>query len=206
MTKAQPIDLRGAAEGLFASPTLVDLLCIFCAHVDQRFFVNELIRRSGRFPRSVQLALAKLERAGLVRSERQGNARYYQVQTEHPFFAELRSLSAKVLDEGQILRAALAPIAAVRVAFLRPKDPEAPDLDLVAVYDGPRPNVESALAAASSRLGRPLSVELVSAEEWLRQAKRPRSFVGWLLEEKRTYVIGGDSDLPGASSADNRGP
>jgi DNA-binding transcriptional ArsR family regulator len=191
------LDLRAAAEALFASPTLVDLLAVFCAEPDRRFYVNELIKRIGRFPRSVQLALAKLETAGLVRSERQANARYYRIESAHPFYPALRQLVAQMVDPERVLRQALASVADVRVAFLRAVEPDQPDLDLVVIVDGPFAAVEQAVDGASRRLGRPVSLHCLSADDWSRQARRPRSFVRWLLDEPRTYLVGDDGRLPG---------
>src|SRR5258708_7231692 len=102
------IDPRDAAEQLFASSTMLDVLGLLCSAPDRRFYVNELIRRSGRFPRSVQLALAKLDRAGAVRSERQANVRFYQIVVEHPFYFELSSICAKLADVTFPLRRAVA--------------------------------------------------------------------------------------------------
>jgi DNA-binding transcriptional ArsR family regulator len=195
-TSPEP-DLRRAADALFASPTVVDLLGIFAREPTQRFFVNELIRRSGRFPRSVQLALAKLETAGLVRSERQANSRFYALERHHPFYPDVLSLCAKIFDPRGVLRQALTRAGQVTVAFLRPDEPDALDRELVVIAEASlRPPLEAELAAASPHLSRAVRLQLVSADEWRRQARRERSFVRWLLEEPRDYLIGGDSDLP----------
>ncbi len=190
-------DLRQAADALFASPTVVDLLGIFAREPTQRFFVNELIRRSGRFPRSVQLALAKLETAGLVRSERQANSRFYALDPHHPFYPDVLSLCAKIFDPRGVLRQALSRAGHVTVAFLRPDEPDAPDRELVVIAEASlRPVLDAELAAASARLTRPIRLQLVTTDEWRRQARRERSFVRWLLEEPRDYLIGGDPNLP----------
>ena len=196
-TTAPELDLRRAADALFASPTIVDLLGIFAREPGQRFFVNELIRRSGRFPRSVQLALAKLETAGLVRSERQANSRFYALEPQHPFYSEVLSLCAKIFDPRGIIRQALGRAGQVSVAFLRPDEPDAPDRELVVIAEASlRPLLDAELAAASARLTRPIRLQLVTADEWRRQARRERSFVRWLLEEPREFLIGSDPDLP----------
>jgi hypothetical protein len=167
------------------------------AEPGRRFYVNELIRRTGRFPRSVQLALAKLEASGIVQSERQANARYYRVVADHPLHSELLSICAKLGDVTYLLRRILANLVGLRVAFLRPDDPGTTDLNLVVVgEEDVRGAADAALATVSSRLGRAVRVEFVSVAEWARQARRDRSFVRWLLEEPRRYVVGGDADLP----------
>jgi hypothetical protein len=191
-------DPRDAAEQLFASSALLDVLGVLCAAPERSFYVNELIRRSGRFPRSVQLALAKLERAGIVRSDRRANSRHYQMVVEHAFFSELASICAKVADVSHPLRRSLRKIDGIRVAFLRPDDNDAADLNVVVVgEDHARSGTESTLAHVSARFGRAIHLEFVTSEEWIRQARRERSFVRWLLEEPRRYLVGSDADFPG---------
>jgi hypothetical protein len=192
------IDPREAAEQLFASSTLVDVLAVIIVEPDRRLYVNELIRRTGRFPRSVQLALAKLEEAGLIQSERRANVRYYRIVKDHPFYPELTSICAKLSDVSFPVRRALVSLDGLRVAFLRPDEPASTDLNVVLVGgdDAARGPAETVLAALSSRLGRAIRVEFFSVEEWARQARRERSYVRWLLDEPRRYLVGGDSDLP----------
>ncbi len=196
------VDLREAADQLFSSSTVVDLLLLLCREPERQYYVNELIRRTGRFPRSVQLALATLERAGLVRSERRANARFYQIDQQHPFYPELSSLAEKILDERAALRLAIGSIPGVRLAFLRPADAESSDLDLVVLGTADaRSAVDAAIASVSHRLGRTIRTEHFTSDEWTRQARRERSFVRWLLEEDRRYVVGGDEELPRAPMA-----
>ena len=196
--KSPALDLRSAADELFASATLVDVLLLLCANPANRFYVNELIKRTGRFPRSVQLALAKLEAARLVQTERQANAKYYRIAEEHPFFPELHVLAIKILDVGQALRAALEAVVGIRAAFVRSGDADGPELDVVVVGDAERSLVEDALGLAERRTGRSFHLDFFTVEEWDRQLRRERSFVRWLLQEERTYVVGDASSLPNA--------
>jgi len=194
--KPPAFDLRSAADELFASATLVDVLLLLCANPGDRFYVNELIKRTGRFPRSVQLALAKLEAARLVETERQANAKYYRISDQHPFFPELHGLATKILDVGQALRAALESVDGVRAAFLRSGETDGPELDLVVIADAERPSVDDALATAERRTGRSFHLDFFTVDEWNRQLRRERSFVRWLLQEERTYVVGDASGVP----------
>lgn len=190
-------DLRSAADELFASSTLVDLLLLFCANPEQRFYVNEMIKRTGRFPRSIQLALAKLEAAGLVQSERQANAKFYRIVAGHPFYPELRTLCTRILDVGEALRARLGRIAGIRVAFVRREEGEtgSADLDLVVIGEGGREEIEATVAELGRRLGRPIHLDFFPIEEWDRQRRRERSYARWLLTERRVVVLGDEAFL-----------
>lgn len=189
-------DPRGSADLLFGSTTLVDLLILLIKSPDRRYYVNELIRLVGRYPRSVQLALERLEAAGVVRSEREANARFYRIAMDHPFCPALKALVEKIPNPSAALRLALAGVSGVRVAFIRPEEAGSSGLDLVVVGDAERARVEEAVAGAGRGVGQDVRVECFGVDDWLRQAKRERSYVRWLLEEQRTYVVGSDADLP----------
>ncbi|MBX6771245.1 MAG: hypothetical protein IRY83_05935 [Chloroflexi bacterium] len=188
--------LRRSAEELFGSASLLDLLILFCQEPSRPFYVNELVRLTGRFPRSVQLALTRLAAAGIVASERRANAKFYFLVEDHPFVPALRALIAAIPDVTGALRSSLGAANGIRVAFLRPKDEDAREEALV-VIGGERTDVERAVAEAAERLGMPIRLEHFGSEEWERQARRERSYVRWLLAEERSYLIGSDDDLPG---------
>ncbi|MGH2459246.1 MAG: hypothetical protein ACRDIY_10310 [Chloroflexota bacterium] len=189
-------DPREAADVLFGSSALVDLLVLWGQEPGRRYYVNELIRATGRFPRSIQLALARLEAAGLVRGERVANARFYQFVGDHPFSSQLLAIAGKIPRPVDLLRHALRSASDVRVAFLRAEDAESTTIDLVVVGRGDRASVEAALSGSEEIGGREVRIEYFPEAEWRRQAKRERSYVRWLLEERRDYLIGDDGGLP----------
>lgn len=194
------VNPRAAADELFASSALVDVLVLLGRAPEERFYVNEIIQRTGRFPRSIQLALARLEAAGLVTSERQANAKFFRIAADHPFFPEVRSIVAKILDVRTALSQAFGELGGIRAAFLRPADAASDEVELVVVGEAARRAVEEAVGAVAARLKRPIQVQVFSPEEWARQSRRERSFVRWLLEERRDYLVGGDSDLPATAT------
>lgn len=187
---------RDAADRLFGSAALVDLLIVLSRDSGRRYYVNELIRETGRYPRSVQLALARLEAAGVVRGERVANAKFYRLAGDHPFVNELMTIAAKIPRAADVLRQALRGASDVRVAFLRPEEVAPSELDVVVIGHGDRAGVEAAVTGIGTIGGRDVRVEYFTEDEWRRQAKRERSYVRWLLEEQHHYVIGDDNDLP----------
>ncbi|HLH74339.1 MAG TPA: helix-turn-helix domain-containing protein [Chloroflexota bacterium] len=190
--------LRSMADALFASPTLVDLCLLLFRDPGRRFYVNELVKESGRFPRSVQLALGKLETAGLVSSEKQANAKFYRLDIDHPFFPHLSAIFRSIPDVRSLLRQALATVDGIVVAFLRPEEPETREVPLVVVGNVERSDVERLARTLAEQTDQAIQVEVFSVDDWRRQARRERSYVRWLLEEPREYLIGDDTQLPRA--------
>ena len=189
------LDVRQAADVLFGSPTSVDLLIQFCRNPDRRFYVNELIKLTGRFPRSVQLALSKLERVGILQSERLANARYYAMNSEHPFFADVLSLVRKIPDGDSALLQSLRKVEGIRVAYRRFEEEPAGDLELVVMGEVQRRAVEDAIEPVAVRLQQRVRLECFASEEWRRLAHRERSIVQWLLEGPRRFILGSEAEL-----------
>ncbi len=189
-------DPRESANRLFGSAAVVDLLIVLCADPGRRYYVNELIKVTGRYPRSVQLGLARLEAAGVIRGERVANATFYCLVTDHPFAEALVAIAARIPRPVDLLKQALLGLDDVRVAFLRNADDDSGALDVIIVGRGDRPSVEAAVANLNRVAGREVSLEYFAEDEWRRQARRERSYVRWLLEEPRRYLIGQDLDLP----------
>src|SRR5579885_2803870 len=100
-------DPRESANRLFGSAAVVDLLIVLCADPGRRYYVNELIKVTGRYPRSVQLGLARLEAAGVIRGERVANATFYCLVTDHPFAEALVAIAARIPRPVDLLKQAL---------------------------------------------------------------------------------------------------
>src|ERR1700674_1704901 len=78
---------------------------------ERSYHLSELRRLTGLGSASLQRELNKLAEAGLVASERVGNLRTFQANTESPVYGELVTLTRKTLGVQPMLRAALEPLA-----------------------------------------------------------------------------------------------
>lgn len=57
-----------------------ELRAIFQANPEQWFYINELIRLTGRYPNSVQKALMGLEKEGEIKTKKVDNKRFFQIK------------------------------------------------------------------------------------------------------------------------------
>ena len=86
---------------------------------ERSYHLSELRRLTGLGSASLQRELGKLAAAGLVRSEKVGNLRRFQANTESPVYEELAGLTRKTLGAQPLLQEALAPIEAkLDLAFI----------------------------------------------------------------------------------------
>ncbi len=125
--------------------------------------VRELARELGRSPTIVGAELDRLERAGILASERIGRARRYRVDEDSPIAAEIRSLVRKTIGVEARLRAALADLAGVEEAFLygsyaRGDERPASDLDLFVIGAVDQEALTERLAEVERELDRDVNV------------------------------------------------
>jgi predicted nucleotidyltransferase len=182
--------------GLFSSRTLVRLLSVFLMNPGRSYYQQELVRLLGDSLRPVQLALAKLERAALIVKRREGKQVYYSVETTHPAFADLKSLFAKTFALGDVLRAALEPIAdEVQFAFVygsvaAGEERASSDVDVFLVGSASRGALSEVLGASEATLGREVNLSLYTAERFDAALAANDPFVARLLELPQLWLVG----------------
>ena len=130
----------GVADALFTKVQQRVLAVLFGNHA-RSFYANELIALACSGSGAVQRELAQLEAAELVTVRRVGNQKHYQANASAPIFEELRGLVLKTSGLVDVLRAALAPLAAqIDQAFIygsvaKGKDTAKSDIDLMVISE-----------------------------------------------------------------------
>ncbi|MBI1812655.1 winged helix-turn-helix transcriptional regulator [Candidatus Peregrinibacteria bacterium] len=85
-------------KALFSSQTRVKLLSTFLLHPEQEYFIRELTRLLGEQINSIRRELENLRRIGLVKARHRNRKKYYHVESEFPFFLELKSIFSKEIQ------------------------------------------------------------------------------------------------------------
>lgn len=134
----------------------------------------------------------RLERAGLVRSERVGRSRILLPNEESPYYPELYGLLLKAFGPATVIGPELGRIEGIERAFVygswaaryhgEPGDDPA-DIDVVAIGRPSQLAVTRAERMLSDRLGRQVNVMGVPNEEW--EAARS----GFLQQVKEGPVV-----------------
>src|SRR5205807_6684818 len=127
-------------EALFGK-TQRQVLGLLFADPERSYFANEIVRLAGSGSGAVHRELAVLEAAGLVSATRVGNQKHYRANRASPIFEELRGIVVKTFGVADVLRGALAPLAAkIRSAFIygsvaKGNDTATSDIDLMVISD-----------------------------------------------------------------------
>ena len=161
------------------------------------FHMNELRRLTGLGSASLQRELGKLAAAGLVRSEKVGNLRRFQANTESPVYEELAGLTRKTLGAQPLLQDALAPIREkLDLAFIygsvaKGTDTAKSDIDVMVVgNDLLLSEVLKLLLPVESQLGRKVNPTLYTPAEYKRRRAQKDSFLNRVLKQPVLPLIG----------------
>lgn len=164
---------------------------------ERSYHLNELRRLTGLGSASLQRELGKLATAGLVRSEKVGNLRVFQANTESPVYEELAGLTRKTLGAQPRLQEALAPIQAkLDLAFIhgsvaKGTDTATSDIDVVLVGNGLLlSEILELLLPIESQLGRKINPTLYTPTEYKRRRAQKDSFLHRVLRQPVVPLIG----------------
>ena len=199
--KTLPPPISGIADVLFTK-VQQRVLGVLFGNPDRSFYANEVIALAGSGTGAVQRELARLEAAGLVTVTRLGKQKHYQANAAAPVFEELRGLVLKTSGLADVLRGALAPLAAqISAAFIygsvaKRQDTAKSDIDLMVVSDSlSYADLFAALEEATNRLGRPVNPTVYSRQELDKRIRAGNAFIKRVLAQAKLWVIGEELGL-----------
>lgn len=191
----RPSTQQGPLSRLVGEPTLRAVLGIFLLDPSVRIHQREIARQASANLRSVQVALDRLERAGVLRAERSGNRLYYSA-IESEQFNSLREALSPEIGLVAAMRDALGRFGdAIEAAFIfgsvaRGDDRIGSDVDLLVVGDVPDRDLFPAIGEVERRLGREVNVLKYRREQFERLRANDSHFVRSVLAGARIDLFG----------------
>ncbi|MES2321861.1 MAG: ArsR family transcriptional regulator [Pseudomonadota bacterium] len=189
------------ADALF-TPAQQKLLALLFVQVDKAFHLNEIMRLTGLGTASAQRELKRLDDAGLILSERVGNARLFRPNRSSPVYPELHGLIQKTFGLAGVLRSALQPISSsLSVAFVygsiaKGAETAQSDVDLMLVGETVSYGALLAvLAPAEQTLGRKISPTPYTHAEFTKRLQEQQNFLTRVLELPKIFILGDNDDL-----------
>jgi predicted nucleotidyltransferase len=187
-------------ERLFTSRVRVRLLTLFITHPSESFYIRQITRITGETYNNIRQELQNLAALGFIQEERQANALYYKVNTEHFLFPEIKILILKTEAVGDRLREALSTLGNIQVAFLygstaKGTDFPSSDIDLMVIGEVNLDVLDKMINTIEEEIGRTVNYTLFSAKEWQNRVKQRNSFVKDVLIHKKIFLLGDINDL-----------
>ena len=182
------------------------VLALLLLRPEESLHLREIARAMHKAPGTLMRELNALAEAGVLVRKRVGNQVHFQANPGCPIFEELRNILKKTVGVADVLRDALAPLAArIRAAFVygsiaRGEERAGSDLDLMIVGDVRFAEVVAALAPAQEALRREVNPNVYPALEFRKKAAAGEPFLKRVLVERKIFIIGGEDDL-GKSAA-----
>src|SRR6185312_14417938 len=159
------------------------VLALLYGMPDQTFFVRQIAREIGTSVGSVQRELETLSEVGLLNRTTIGRQVFYQANSHHPAFADVRSLIAKTSGIFHQLRSALAPLASqiifalVYGSIARGDEDAGSDVDLMIVGNVTLDDVLAQLTSVENVIGRPTNPTVYSLKEFKAKIKDGNHFL-----------------------------
>jgi predicted nucleotidyltransferase len=177
------------------------LLAMLYGHVDQSFYVRQLVRAIGAGHGALQRELKYLTEMGLVLRRNQGNQVLYQANSQSPIFSEIKGLITKTVGIHDVIHSALASLGPeIQIVFVygsvaRQKERANSDVDLMVLGDASFSEVVSALGPAQKALGREINPTVFPASEFRSKLAAGNHFLRSVMKEKRLFVLGTENEL-----------
>ncbi len=180
---------------IIGSKSRVKLMTLFLLSPGERFYVRELVRKTGENINSVRRELQRLERVGLLTSEREGNMKYYEVNREAPIYEELKRIFLKTEGVGKVIEDNLAKLGDIRAAFIygsfaRGEERLGSDIDVVIVGEVEEEKLIELVSEVEGRIGRQINYVLFTPEEFESRKKKKDLFVTNVLMEPKIMLVG----------------
>ena len=166
----------GLADFLF-SPTQQKILGPLLMSPGRSYRVLELLRMAGSGRGGAQVQLNKLLKAGVLLEEWSGNQKHIQINTNFPFYSELRSICLKSFGLIEKFRQILSDKKGqIKRAFIfgsiaSGKDTATSDIDLMVIGEVGYLDLLDLIVAAEIELGRTIHINFHSEEEWDKKQK-----------------------------------
>ena len=177
------------------------ILALLYSHPDRSYYLRHLVRSAGVGLGAAQREVKRLTDAGIIRRTVSGNQVFYQANPECPVFGELKGLMVKTTGVADVLRAALAPLAAqIRLAFIfgsvaKLAQRNGSDVDVMVVGELTFGEIVSALGAAQETLAREINPTVYSPAEFRSKLKAGHHFVTAVIGGEKVFLIGDEHEL-----------
>ena len=168
---------------------------------DESLHVREISRLTGVPAGSLHRELRALTDVGLLQREPAGNQVRYQANRACPIFPELTEIFRKTTGLVDLLREALAPLAArIDCAFVfgsmaSGAETTNSDVDVFVLGAVNFSDVVGALSPLRDRLGRVVNPVVMSKADFAAQGAAKDRFVTRVMEEPKLFMIGAPDDI-----------
>ena len=177
------------------------VLSLLYSHVDEAFYLRQIVRVAGVGLGAVQRELKLLSDAEIIQRIVRGRQVYYQANPQCPVFEELKALVIKTVGIAAIVQAALAPLAdRIRIAGIygsiaRSEEHRGSDVDLLVVGKVTFAEIVSALDQAQKTINREINPTVYPVDEFQSKLSAGHHFLSTIVEKPMFFLFGDKREL-----------
>jgi len=183
------------------SKTRRAVLSLLYSHVDDAFYLRQIVRSAGVGSGAVQRELKQLSDAGIIQRIVRGHQVYYQANLRCPVFEELKTLVVKTVGVGAVIKASLAPLAEnINVAFIygsfaSSEERGDSDVDVLVVGKVTFGQIVSSFRDAQETIGREINPTVYPSAEFRSKLAAGHHFLNTVLRGPMLFLIGDKREL-----------
>jgi len=188
-------------ETIIGSKSRAAIIKLFYLNEGKKFHIRGVARLLGISSNQARKEMIRLASAGLLKSEKAGNAILYFTNTDLPFHDELLGIVKKTAGFESIIKKKLARINGIRFAFIfgsyaegkfNPKS----DIDIMIIGKPDMVELNEAINKVEKEIRRSVQYMVYPLDEF--NSKRGYGFVKNVMNKKKIFLIG---DLDGLEQA-----
>ena len=189
----------GTLADILSSRVRAEIFRLFFGLNEKELHLREVERQAGLTLGTIRQDLQKLLKLDLVKARRDGNRLYYQANTEHPLYPEIRKLVLKTAGLVEIFKSVLDR-KGVRVAFVfgslaSNREKGTSDVDLMVIGAVGLRALSGWLSGVTEQIGREINPHTMNVEEFRRRQKKGDHFLSSVLESPKLFIVGNENDL-----------
>jgi len=170
------------------------------SNLDVAHHVRGLVRILNEEINAVRRELMNLEKAGILKSKKEGNKVVYRINKECPIIYELRSIFYKESEEGKKIREIAKEIEGVEVvvltnSFIKQKHENPTDVDFLFIGKMRVKDLTDAVATLEKETGKEIRFSAITKEDFDFARKKKEPFLMNILEHDKMVLFGQISDL-----------
>ncbi len=187
-------------SNLFRSKIRQKVLGLFFTNPKSRYYVRQLQSMFQVSVGSLHRELKHLEEIGILKSERQGNLKFYFTNTDYPLFNELKGIVSKTIGVEGSLRKVLKDIVGISVAFIygsfaSGKQTERSDVDLFLIGEFDEDLLNKKLRSLEQYLAREINYTSMKKSEFKEEKQKKFQFLRMVLNEPKLFLLGDENEL-----------
>ncbi len=184
---------------LFSSQVRAEVLRVLFGVSPKTFHLREIQRETRLAVRTVSIDLGKLEKLGIVVSQKDGNRINYSANRAHPLYPDIRNLVLKTGGLADVLKEAL-DIDGVKYAFIfgsvaQGSETAASDLDLMVIGSVGLRKLSAVLSGVSGRIGRVINPHAMTTDEFIKRVKTREHFISSVMAAPKIWIKGTENEL-----------